>query len=138
MKKMKLNTVFSCRLQSTVRSFRKRRNSTKTNTWPSTTPSLIKWTSSPTRRSSNCNVNTTLSLINQMHVLIPFFFFIITIDGLLTAYHRRTLVLLGAHGVGRRHIKNTMIANHPDSYAYPIPRQSHGPLDLVVSIFHRC
>ena len=39
------------------------------------------------------------------------------------AYHRRTLVLLGAHGVGRRHIKNTMIANHPDSYAYPIPRK---------------
>lgn len=31
-------------------------------------------------------------------------------------------MLLGAHGVGRRHIKNTMIANRPDSYAYPIPR----------------
>lgn len=44
---------------------------------------------------------------------------------LLAAYHRRTLVLLGAHGVGRRHIKNTMIANHPDNYAYPIPRECY-------------
>ncbi|GBN24044.1 Peripheral plasma membrane protein CASK [Araneus ventricosus] len=27
----------------------------------------------------------------------------------------------GAHGVGRRHIKNTLISHHPDKYAYPIP-----------------
>ena len=33
------------------------------------------------------------------------------------------MVLLGAHGVGRRHIKNTIIAKHPDKYAYPIPRE---------------
>lgn len=38
------------------------------------------------------------------------------------AFKRKTLVLLGAHGVGRRHIKNTLIARHPDQYAYPIPR----------------
>lgn len=31
--------------------------------------------------------------------------------------------MLGAHGVGRRHIKNTLIAKHPDQYAYPIPRK---------------
>lgn len=37
-------------------------------------------------------------------------------------FQRRTLVLLGAHGVGRRHIKNTLIAKYPDKYAYPIPR----------------
>merc|ERR1712071_669396 len=40
----------------------------------------------------------------------------------LQSFKRRTLVLLGAHGVGRRHIKNTMISNHPDSMLiqYPI------------------
>ena len=27
----------------------------------------------------------------------------------------------GAHGVGRRHIKNSLIAAHPDKFAYPIP-----------------
>ncbi|XP_063706034.1 peripheral plasma membrane protein CASK isoform X2 [Culicoides brevitarsis] len=37
------------------------------------------------------------------------------------AFLRKTLVLLGAHGVGRRHIKNTLIAKYPDKYAYPIP-----------------
>lgn len=31
---------------------------------------------------------------------------------------------MGAHGVGRRHIKNTLIAKYPDKYAYPIPRKS--------------
>lgn len=30
----------------------------------------------------------------------------------------------GAHGVGRRHIKNTLITKHPDRFAYPIPRKS--------------
>ncbi|KAG8177615.1 hypothetical protein JTE90_019642 [Oedothorax gibbosus] len=39
----------------------------------------------------------------------------------LPAFRRNTLVLLGAHGVGRRHIKNTLISHHPDKYAYPIP-----------------
>lgn len=39
------------------------------------------------------------------------------------AFQRKTLVLLGAHGVGRRQIKNTIIAKHPDKYAYPIPRK---------------
>lgn len=39
-------------------------------------------------------------------------------------FQRKTLVLLGAHGVGRRHIKNTLISKYPDKYAYPIPRKS--------------
>ena len=39
----------------------------------------------------------------------------------LPAYRRKTLVLLGAHGVGRRHIKNSLISAHPGKYAYPIP-----------------
>ncbi|XP_045461398.1 peripheral plasma membrane protein CASK isoform X2 [Harmonia axyridis] len=43
------------------------------------------------------------------------------------AFQRKTLVLLGAHGVGRRHIKNTMIARHPDQYAYPIPHTTRQP-----------
>ncbi|XP_043482827.1 peripheral plasma membrane protein CASK isoform X7 [Leptopilina heterotoma] len=43
------------------------------------------------------------------------------------AFQRKTLVLLGAHGVGRRHIKNTIIAKHPDKYAYPIPHTTRPP-----------
>ena len=29
----------------------------------------------------------------------------------------------GAHGVGRRHIKNTLITSQPKHFAYPIPRK---------------
>uniref|UniRef100_F6R9A6 SH3 domain-containing protein n=2 Tax=Ciona intestinalis TaxID=7719 RepID=F6R9A6_CIOIN len=39
----------------------------------------------------------------------------------LPSFKRRTLVLLGAHGVGRRHIKNTLISTHPEKFAYPVP-----------------
>ncbi|XKL62243.1 hypothetical protein PGB90_002076 [Kerria lacca] len=45
----------------------------------------------------------------------------------LPTFHRKTLVLLGAHGVGRRHIKNTLITRHPDKYAYPIPHTTRSP-----------
>ncbi|XP_073808542.1 calcium/calmodulin-dependent serine protein kinase b isoform X9 [Danio rerio] len=45
----------------------------------------------------------------------------------LPAFKRKTLVLLGAHGVGRRHIKNTLIAKHPDKFAYPIPHTTRPP-----------
>ncbi|OWA52889.1 Peripheral plasma membrane protein CASK [Hypsibius exemplaris] len=45
----------------------------------------------------------------------------------LPFFERKTLVLLGAHGVGRRHIKNTLITNHPDKYAYPIPHTTRPP-----------
>ncbi|XP_024150026.1 peripheral plasma membrane protein CASK isoform X10 [Oryzias melastigma] len=43
------------------------------------------------------------------------------------SFKRKTLVLLGAHGVGRRHIKNTLIAKHPDRFAYPIPHTTRFP-----------
>ena len=42
----------------------------------------------------------------------------------LPEFRRKTLVLLGAHGVGRRHIKNTLITSQPKRFAYPIPRKS--------------
>ncbi|XP_015260575.1 PREDICTED: peripheral plasma membrane protein CASK-like, partial [Cyprinodon variegatus] len=45
----------------------------------------------------------------------------------LPAFRRKTLVLLGAHGVGRRHIKNTLITKHPDRFAYPIPHTTRPP-----------
>ncbi|XP_043289366.1 peripheral plasma membrane protein CASK isoform X6 [Venturia canescens] len=44
-----------------------------------------------------------------------------------SSFQRKTLVLLGAHGVGRRHIKNTIIGRHPDKYAYPIPHTTRPP-----------
>uniref|UniRef100_A0A8C2WR88 Calcium/calmodulin-dependent serine protein kinase b n=1 Tax=Cyclopterus lumpus TaxID=8103 RepID=A0A8C2WR88_CYCLU len=43
------------------------------------------------------------------------------------SFKRKTLVLLGAHGVGRRHIKNTLITKHPDLFAYPIPHTTRPP-----------
>ncbi|XP_060774398.1 peripheral plasma membrane protein CASK-like [Neoarius graeffei] len=45
----------------------------------------------------------------------------------LPDFKRKTLVLLGAHGVGRRHIKNTLIAKHPNRFAYPIPHTTRPP-----------
>ncbi|XP_029788360.1 peripheral plasma membrane protein CASK-like isoform X3 [Suricata suricatta] len=45
----------------------------------------------------------------------------------LPAFKRKTLVLLGAYGVGRRHIKNTLITKHPDRFAYPIPHTTRPP-----------
>ncbi|XP_078268082.1 55 kDa erythrocyte membrane protein isoform X2 [Rhinoraja longicauda] len=45
----------------------------------------------------------------------------------LPAFNRKTLVLLGAHGVGRSHIKNALITKHSDKFAYPIPHTSRSP-----------
>ncbi|XP_050396374.1 peripheral plasma membrane protein CASK isoform X4 [Patella vulgata] len=45
----------------------------------------------------------------------------------LPVFMRKTLVLLGAHGVGRRHIKNTLITSQPDRFAYPIPHTTRPP-----------
>lgn len=45
----------------------------------------------------------------------------------LATFRRKTLVLLGAHGVGRRHIKNTLIHRHPHRFAYPIPHTTRPP-----------
>ena len=40
----------------------------------------------------------------------------------IAEFSRRTLILLGAHGVGRRHIKNGLIQNYPLLFSAPIPR----------------
>ncbi|XP_047227355.1 peripheral plasma membrane protein CASK isoform X11 [Girardinichthys multiradiatus] len=45
----------------------------------------------------------------------------------LPVFKRKTLVLLGAHGVGRRHIKTTLITKHPERFAYPIPHTTRPP-----------
>lgn len=47
---------------------------------------------------------------------------------------RRSLVLLGAHGVGRRHIKNSLISGWPQRFAYPIPRRFNQFTSLDSSI----
>ena len=39
-----------------------------------------------------------------------------------TAEQRWCRSVSGAHGVGRRHIKNTLITSQPRRFAYPIPR----------------
>ncbi|RWS30093.1 peripheral plasma membrane protein CASK-like isoform X8 [Leptotrombidium deliense] len=45
----------------------------------------------------------------------------------LPYFKRKTLILIGAHGVGRRHIKNTLISAYPNIYSYPIPHTSRAP-----------
>ncbi|XP_065055770.1 peripheral plasma membrane protein CASK-like isoform X2 [Rhopilema esculentum] len=45
----------------------------------------------------------------------------------VNAFRRKTIVLIGAHGVGRRHIKNSLIARFSERYAYPIPHTSREP-----------
>ena len=39
---------------------------------------------------------------------------------------------IGAHGVGRRHIKNTLIMSHPEKFAYPIPRLYPVYMDVLI------
>lgn len=36
-------------------------------------------------------------------------------------FQRRTLVLIGAQGVGRRSLKNRLLALHPDRYGTAVP-----------------
>ena len=43
--------------------------------------------------------------------------------GVARLMSRVVVVVAGAHGVGRRHIKNTLITTHPERFAYPIPRK---------------
>lgn len=38
-----------------------------------------------------------------------------------------SIVATGAHGVGRRHIKNTLISSYPHRFAYPIPHTTRPP-----------
>uniref|UniRef100_A0A9J7ZBY0 55 kDa erythrocyte membrane protein n=2 Tax=Cyprinus carpio TaxID=7962 RepID=A0A9J7ZBY0_CYPCA len=39
----------------------------------------------------------------------------------LPAFNRKTLVLIGAPGVGRSHIKNSLLSKYPEKFAYPAP-----------------
>ncbi|XP_047015073.1 MAGUK p55 subfamily member 6b isoform X3 [Ictalurus punctatus] len=42
-------------------------------------------------------------------------------------FQRRTLVLIGAQGVGRRSLKNRLLVLHPDRYGTPVPFTSRRP-----------
>ncbi|XP_069556702.1 55 kDa erythrocyte membrane protein [Brachyistius frenatus] len=39
----------------------------------------------------------------------------------LPAFKRKTLVLIGAPGVGRSHIKNALLTKYPEQFSYPAP-----------------
>uniref|UniRef100_A0AAX7U4T5 55 kDa erythrocyte membrane protein n=1 Tax=Astatotilapia calliptera TaxID=8154 RepID=A0AAX7U4T5_ASTCA len=39
----------------------------------------------------------------------------------LPAFQRKTLVLIGAPGVGRSHIKNALLTRYPEKFSYPSP-----------------
>ncbi|XP_023364328.1 55 kDa erythrocyte membrane protein isoform X2 [Otolemur garnettii] len=39
----------------------------------------------------------------------------------LPAFKRKTLVLIGASGVGRSHIKNALLSQNPEKFVYPAP-----------------
>uniref|UniRef100_A0A7N8XGU2 55 kDa erythrocyte membrane protein n=1 Tax=Mastacembelus armatus TaxID=205130 RepID=A0A7N8XGU2_9TELE len=39
----------------------------------------------------------------------------------LPAFKRKTLVLVGAPGVGRSHIKNALLTKYPEKFSYPVP-----------------
>uniref|UniRef100_A0A3Q2Z8S0 MAGUK p55 scaffold protein 1 n=1 Tax=Hippocampus comes TaxID=109280 RepID=A0A3Q2Z8S0_HIPCM len=42
----------------------------------------------------------------------------------LPAFKRKTLVLIGAPGVGRSHIKNSLLKKYPEKFSYPVPRKT--------------
>jgi calcium/calmodulin-dependent serine protein kinase len=42
-------------------------------------------------------------------------------------FRRKCLVLIGAHGVGRRHIKSALIDKYPNNFSYPVPYTSRQP-----------
>ncbi|XP_001513222.1 55 kDa erythrocyte membrane protein [Ornithorhynchus anatinus] len=45
----------------------------------------------------------------------------------LPAFKRKTLVLIGANGVGRSHIKNALLSNNPEKFVYPTPYTTRPP-----------
>ncbi|XP_069505078.1 55 kDa erythrocyte membrane protein [Ambystoma mexicanum] len=45
----------------------------------------------------------------------------------LPAFQRKTLVLIGANGVGRSHIKSALLSNHPETFSYPAPYTTRPP-----------
>ncbi|XP_006096254.1 55 kDa erythrocyte membrane protein [Myotis myotis] len=45
----------------------------------------------------------------------------------LPAFKRKTLVLIGASGVGRSHIKNALLSQNPEKFEYPAPYTTRLP-----------
>uniref|UniRef100_A0A3P8YEL5 55 kDa erythrocyte membrane protein n=1 Tax=Esox lucius TaxID=8010 RepID=A0A3P8YEL5_ESOLU len=45
----------------------------------------------------------------------------------LPAFSRKTLVLIGAPGVGRSHIKSSLLTKYPEKFAYPAPHTDRPP-----------
>ncbi|KAM9438734.1 55 kDa erythrocyte membrane protein-like [Salvelinus alpinus] len=45
----------------------------------------------------------------------------------LPAFSRKTLVLIGAPGVGRSHIKSLLLTKYPEKFAYPAPHTTRPP-----------
>uniref|UniRef100_A0AAY5EW69 55 kDa erythrocyte membrane protein n=1 Tax=Electrophorus electricus TaxID=8005 RepID=A0AAY5EW69_ELEEL len=45
----------------------------------------------------------------------------------LPAFSRKTLVLIGAPGVGRSHIKCSLLTKYPEKFAYPAPHTTRPP-----------
>ncbi|XP_046876687.1 55 kDa erythrocyte membrane protein [Hypomesus transpacificus] len=45
----------------------------------------------------------------------------------LPAFNRKTLVLIGAPGVGRSHIKSVLLTKYSDNFAYPAPHTTRPP-----------
>ncbi|XP_074062121.1 55 kDa erythrocyte membrane protein [Macrotis lagotis] len=45
----------------------------------------------------------------------------------LPAFKRKTLVLIGANGVGRSHIKNALVNQNPEKFVYPAPYTTRPP-----------
>ncbi|KAM3868668.1 55 kDa erythrocyte membrane protein [Diretmus argenteus] len=45
----------------------------------------------------------------------------------LPAFNRKTLVLIGAPGVGRSHIKHALLTKYPEKFAYPAPHTTRPP-----------
>uniref|UniRef100_A0A096N6W0 Membrane palmitoylated protein 1 n=1 Tax=Papio anubis TaxID=9555 RepID=A0A096N6W0_PAPAN len=45
----------------------------------------------------------------------------------LPAFKRKTLVLIGASGVGRSHIKNALLSQNPEKFVYPAPYTTRPP-----------
>ncbi|XP_053504271.1 55 kDa erythrocyte membrane protein [Ictalurus furcatus] len=45
----------------------------------------------------------------------------------LPAFNRKTLVLIGAPGVGRSHIKSSLLTKYPEKFDYPAPHTTRSP-----------
>lgn len=53
-------------------------------------------------------------------------------------FKRRTLALIGTHGVGRRTLKNRLINSDPEKFGAVIPSMSKNQLSLTVTSEFSC